>query len=142
MNLKNGKKGVVIVYIMMLFLMLMLICIVSIIIFKMQISSKIFSIKKDLFYISQNCQMALDKNSLSYFEYKVDDKKINEIVKELLNKNYNGNVKLQSAKYNQSNNTINISVKVDIIPILNITNIESISIPITVSYKLKMMEVN
>ena len=110
--------------------------------FKMQLASKIYAIKKDLFYIAQNCQIALDKESLSYLEYKINEDKMEQVVKELLLKNYNSDVKLEYVKYNFSNNTIEICVNAFVVPILNINSIKKVSVPITCSYKLKMMEVN
>ncbi len=139
MNLKIGNRGAIIpAYLVFLFSMVIIIYIFVILIFEIHTTSRITTIKKDLFYISQNCSLALDKERLEYNEYVMNDSLMRQIVTSILSKNYNDEVTLDDIKYDANNNTIFISVYVKLYPIINITKEKYIT-KVSAEYKLKLM---
>ena len=71
-----------------MFSIIMILYIFAFVIFKFQVTTKILSIRKDLFYISQNSVMALDKELLSYNEYNMDKYIMEELITKLIKNNY------------------------------------------------------
>ncbi len=141
MKLKNGKKGsLLLTYVVALFIVVLIIIIFVIFAFQISISSKILTIRKDLFYISQNCFMAFDKTALEYNEYIMDNTKMKEIVSDIIFKNYDGTVTLKDVSYDKNTNEVKISVNIKISPIIKTNYINEVIVPLEEKYKLKLME--
>lgn len=139
--LNRGKGGTILpIYIIVLFIIIIMIFIFVIFAFKMTISSKVISVRNDLFYISQNCQMALNRSSLEYNEYVMDKNEMVKIAQKIIDKNYSGDVSLEYIDYDSTKNLIKIRVNLKVKPIIKIGNMEEKYVPIEGTYKLKLME--
>lgn len=120
---------------------MLIITIFVILAFEINVASKIMTVRKDLFYISQDCQIALNIKNLEYNEYVMDKSVMKKIVSTIITKNYDGKVTLKEIDYDSNNNEIKISVNLLIEPIIKINKRKEIIIPIEAKYKLKLLEV-
>ena len=143
MNLMTGKNGASIgIYMLFIFIIIILVTIAMAIIIKYYYSVKISGVKRDLFYIAQDAgKSATDIDLLSYGQYYMDEQKLYNNANKIINKNYNGKVKLDNIEYDYSRNLVNISVSLNIKNIVPFSQKENISIIINDSVKLKLMEV-
>ena len=143
MQLKNGKRGIILIsYILLIFSIVMILYIFAFVIFKFQVTTKILSIRKDLFYISQNSVMALDKELLSYNEYNMDKHMLEELITKLIKNNYGNKVQLRNVEYNYKTNEITIEIDLLIKPIFSFGIIKEQKISLKETSKLKLMEVD
>ena len=143
LNLVIGKNGISIgIYVLFIFIIIIIVSVLVAIIIRYYYSSKIGGIKRDLFYIAQDCaKSSVDTDLLSYGQYYIDEKKLKNNAQEIINKNYKGNVVLNKIEYDYSRNLVNISVALNIKNIVPFSQKEMMSIIINDSVKFKLMEV-
>lgn len=140
LNKNKFKKGNIEVFFITILFMILIISISVIYILYIQINTYIYPIKQDVFYIVQNSYMSLNKEKLSYYEYDVDAEELNQRIKNLIELNYD-NVEIEKINYNVDLNKIEITISVNIKPILLTNQIGNINLKINDTIKLKMMEV-
>lgn len=140
LNKSKFKKGNIEVFFITILFMILIISISVIYILYIQINTYIYPIKQDVFYIVQNSYMSLNKEKLSYYEYDVDVEELNQRIKNLIELNYD-NVEIEKINYNVDLNKIEITISVNIKPILLTNQIGNINLKINDTIKLKMMEV-
>ncbi len=140
LNKNKFKKGNIEVFFITILFMILIISISVIYILYIQINTYIYPIKQDVFYIVQNSYMSLNKEKLSYYEYDVDAEELNQRIKNLIELNYD-NVEIEKINYNGDINKIEITILVNIKPILLTNQIGNINLKINDTIKLKMMEV-
>lgn len=121
---KVKKKGNVIV---VLGIIIMIIVIVAGFFVTYQLNIIISSVKKDLFYISNNALVAMDFTELSYGVYKINMDRTKEIMEELLNKNKHIGINKVTIKeielmYKLGEPHILSKIQVDFTPVINIGN--------------------
>ena len=137
-----NKKGFI-TYFLVIFALIVIIILSSVNLIYLQMTNKITSLKKDLFYIVQNTYMMFDKNELSYDKYVVDNNKLKEKIEELLILNYpKDNIVIESVKYNAEENLVYISVKVEFKPVIFNKIFKDKYINISRKIKIKTMEVS
>ena len=137
-----NKKGFI-TYFLVIFALIVIIILSSVNLIYLQMTNKITSLKKDLFYIVQNTYMMFDKNELSYDKYVVDNNKLKEKIEELLILNYpKDNIVIESVKYNSEENLVYISVKVEFKPVIFNKIFKDKYINISRKIKIKTMEVS
>ena len=139
LNLKNGN--VLQTYIILLYIIIVLVLITTIIVFQYYFTSKINVVKKDLFYIGQNAaKSALDISELSYSEYEINDAILTNVASNIIEKNYNGEVALESIRFIENEKKIHIKVMLKLVNFLPTKN-DEFYIPLEETMKLKLMEV-
>ena len=137
-----NKKGFI-TYFLVIFALIVIIIFSSVNLIYLQMTNKITSLKKDVFYIVQNTYMMFDKNELSYDKYVVDNNKLKEKIEELLILNYpKDNIVIESVKYNAEENLVYISVKVEFKPVIFNKIFKDKYINISRKIKIKTMEVS
>ena len=137
-----NKKGFI-TYFLVIFALIVIIIFSSVNLIYLQMTNKITSLKKDVFYIVQNTYMMFDKNELSYDKYVVDNNKLKEKIEELLILNYpKDNIVIESVKYNSEENLVYISVKVEFKPVIFNKIFKDKYINISRKIKIKTMEVS
>lgn len=132
---KEGNMYIILVFI---FVMLLIILTTYAIYIHIKINKEIYPIKKDIFYIVQNAYLALDKEELAYYRYKVDkDEFRNKIIK-LLELNYNEKeIKVKKLEYDEIDNEVEIYISFEV----DILNGHKKEVSIKERVKLSLMEV-
>lgn len=138
----NKKRGNILFIMVFIGFVLIILILMQVYILYIQINSFVYPIKQNIFYIVQNTYFSIDKESLKYYDYKVNEdlmiKKINSIIK----LNYNNCVSINDIKYDYLKNEIKINYTVHFSPIVfkNIIG-KTKDINFEDNIKLKNMEV-
>ena len=141
----NKKKGNV--YITVGLLVLIIILFATFLLYY-QVNIIVVSIRKDLYYATRNAILSLDTQELSYRKYIIDTQKAQEIVEELLRKNYikdNGSVtKIEildmRAECTDKNIVITNKIKVKFKSVINIIGDNNHEFEINETIKISLME--
>lgn len=135
-KLKNGYFEI---FFLSIFIVFILIIFTGIVILKLQINSYVYPLKEDIFYIVQNAIISCNENSLSNFDYVIDENLMKEKVDKILIENYK-NAKLVSIKYNKLKNVVYGKIEVEIVPMIFSLN-NKCKVGFNYEVKLKMLDV-
>lgn len=137
--MKNKKGYVELIFLMLATLLIITITFCGYMIY-VQITTYFIPLKQDLFYIVQNAYFSLNKDNLEYNEYLVDNNLLFNRIDTVLKSNYN-NCSLYSIKYNNINNSIDLTISVNMEPVVLKTIIGKLKFKINDNIKLKTLEV-
>lgn len=134
---KNGQFLIC----MFTFFIILLVSIFAVSVLYIQININLQNIKLELPGIIknvalQNCDIDLLKNDVYSFDLINMRHNINKILK----KDYN-NIKIETIVYDNMNNNFNYILKINITPIIRINNINNVNIKLNGEVKFKVMEV-
>ena len=144
MNKKRGN-----VYIAVGLLVLIILLFATFLLYY-QVNVIVASIRKDLYYATRNAILSLDIQELSYSKYIIDTQKAQEIVEELLRKNYikdNGSItKIEildmQAESTDENIIITNKIKVKFKSVINLMGDNNHEFEINETIKISLMEYN
>lgn len=137
----NGKRGNIYIISVSLFIVVLVFLTFTILMLNIQINSKIYSVKQDLFYIVQNSLLSLNNNDLALSYYDIDQQKLFDRISIIINKNYNGTVTLDKVVYNKVQNKVYIEVILKLKPIVFENRIKEVKLKIKDEVKLKLLEI-
>lgn len=137
----NGKRGNIYIISVSLFIVVLVFLTFTILMLNIQINSKIYSVKQDLFYMVQNSLLSLNNNDLALSYYDIDQQKLFDRISIIINKNYNGTVTLDKVVYNKVQNKVYIEVILKLKPIVFENRIKEVKLKIKDEVKLKLLEI-
>lgn len=138
----NKKRGNICIIWLSLFIVIFLIIFFNLFMSYVQITTMIYPIRKNIFYVVQNSYFSANKEDLKYYNYVIDDKELYAKINSLITLNYKGKVKINKLKYDNQTNKVYINYSVYFNPIVfkNILGEQRI-IVFEDNIKLKNMEV-
>ena len=137
--IKNKKGSIEIIFLFIIVTILIIITFCIYILY-IQITTQVTPIKQDMFYIVQNAYFSLNKESLEYNDYKIDNYKLYNKVNDILISNH-PEVTLEKIYYYSIENCVYVEITVIVKPIVFKDYIGNIKLKIKDTIKLKMMDV-